>query len=311
MLPWAEFDRLVEAHGADARVRRLTTKSQLVALLYAQLSGASSLREIEAGLDSHAARLYHLGAAPAGARRWPTPTRCARPAVFADLFARLAQQAHRGLRRALAETTYLIDATGVRLTAPSGWARFSAKACGAKLHVIYDAGRRPADLRRGQRRQRQRHHRRPGDADRGRRHLCLRPRLLRLRLVGEAGRRRLPHRHPLQAQHAAARASRNGPVPEAGTILSDRIGHLPARQAASRKNPFGDPVREVRVEHRDRQGAAHPVQRSRRHRPGDRRSLQAALGHRAVLPLGQADAEDQPLPRHSARTPCASRSPSP
>lgn len=36
-VPWAAFDRLVEAYGADARVRRLTTKSQLVALLYAQL----------------------------------------------------------------------------------------------------------------------------------------------------------------------------------------------------------------------------------------------------------------------------------
>jgi IS4 transposase len=37
------------------------------------------------------------------------------------------------------------------------------------------------------------------------------------------------------------------PVPEDGNILSDRIGHLPARQMKSRKNPFGDPVREVRV----------------------------------------------------------------
>jgi len=36
-------------------------------------------------------------------------------------------------------------------------------------------------------------------------------------------------------------------VPKAGAILSDRIGHLPARQAKSRRNPFQDPVREVRV----------------------------------------------------------------
>ena len=56
-VPWAAFDRFVEAYGADARVRRLTTKSQLVAMLYAQFSGASSLREIEAGLWSHAPRL--------------------------------------------------------------------------------------------------------------------------------------------------------------------------------------------------------------------------------------------------------------
>jgi len=61
-VPWPVFDRLVETHVADARVRRLTTKSQFVALLYGQLSGASSLREIVTGVESHAARLYHLGA---------------------------------------------------------------------------------------------------------------------------------------------------------------------------------------------------------------------------------------------------------
>jgi hypothetical protein len=37
------------------------------------------------------------------------------------------------------------------------------------------------------------------------------------------------------------------PVPGDGPILSDRIGFLPARQAASRRNPYGDPVREIRV----------------------------------------------------------------
>ena len=49
-VPWGEFDRLVAAHRADAGVRRLTTKSQFVALLYGQLAGASSLREIVSGL---------------------------------------------------------------------------------------------------------------------------------------------------------------------------------------------------------------------------------------------------------------------
>ena len=34
---------------------------------------------------------------------------------------------------------------------------------------------------------------------------------------------------------------------EATNILSDRIGLLPQRQGKSRKNPFSDPVREVRV----------------------------------------------------------------
>ena len=37
------------------------------------------------------------------------------------------------------------------------------------------------------------------------------------------------------------------PLAEGSNILSDRIGFLPARQAGSRRNPFQDPVREVRV----------------------------------------------------------------
>src|SRR5258708_38842872 len=61
-VPWHQFDRLVEDHGADARVRRLSTKSPFVALLYGQLSAATSLRDIASGLSSHAARRSHSGA---------------------------------------------------------------------------------------------------------------------------------------------------------------------------------------------------------------------------------------------------------
>jgi IS4 transposase len=246
-LPWAGFDRLVETHGADARVRRLTTKSQLVALLYAQFSGAASLREIEAGLNSHAVRLYHLGAAPAR-RSTLADANALRPAgVFADLFARLAQQVHRGLRRALAETTYLIDSTGVRLTGSSGWARFSAGVCGAKVHVIYDPD---AD--------------RPIYAAVSAANVNDITAAQAMPIVGgatyvfdlgyydygwwakmDAAGCRIVTRFKA---NTPLRVAAERDVPKDGNILSDRIGHLPARQAASRKNPFDNPVREVRVE---------------------------------------------------------------
>jgi hypothetical protein len=48
-IPWSRFEALVEEHQADKHVRQLSTKSQLVAMLYAQLSGAASLREIRPG----------------------------------------------------------------------------------------------------------------------------------------------------------------------------------------------------------------------------------------------------------------------
>ncbi len=111
LMAWPRFEALVEEHAADARVRRLSTKGQFLALLYGQLSGASSLREIVTGLSSHAARLYHLGADTVR-RSTLSDANTKRPVeVFTELLALMMKQAHRGLRRKLAETTYLIDAT--------------------------------------------------------------------------------------------------------------------------------------------------------------------------------------------------------
>lgn len=55
------------------------------------------------------------------------------------MFAALVRQAGRGVRRDLECATYLIGSTALRLNEPSAnRARFSAQACDAKVHVIYD-----------------------------------------------------------------------------------------------------------------------------------------------------------------------------
>src|SRR5208337_3476359 len=65
--------------------RGFTTKTQTVAMTYAQLSGAISLREIEAGLSSHQTRLYHLGVGPVR-RSSLADANARRPsALFSDL----------------------------------------------------------------------------------------------------------------------------------------------------------------------------------------------------------------------------------
>jgi Transposase DDE domain/Domain of unknown function (DUF4372) len=246
-IPWQRFEALVEEYDADARVRRLSTKGQFLALLYGQLSGASGLREIVTGLSSHAARLYHLGADPVR-RSTFSDANTLRPAeVFADLLEIMMKQAHRGLRRKLAETTYLIDATSVRLNARSAeWARFSTALCGAKVHVIYDA-----------------------DADRpiyaavsaanvnditAARQMPIEPGATYVFDLGY-------YDYAWWAQFDAAgcrivtRFKANTPlqvvkelkVAAGSNILSDRIGFLPSRQAKSRRNPMQDAVREVRV----------------------------------------------------------------
>ena len=246
-VPWDDFDRLVAAHGADHRVRRLKTKEQLVALLYGQFSGAVSLREIVAGLESHSNGLYHVGGR-AVPRSTLADANAIRPAdVFTELFATMVNRAQRGLRRKIGEATYPIDATGLRLSgAGSAWAHFSAKACGAKLHVIYDANaERPvyAALTAA----------RVNDITAAKKM----PIEAGATYVFDLGYYDYAWWAALDAAgcRIVTRFKSNTPLtvtaeldlPEHPNILSDRIGLLPQRQARSRKNPFSDPVREVRV----------------------------------------------------------------
>jgi len=145
LIPWSGFERLVAVHGADYRVRRLTTKSQFLALLYGQFSGSQSLREIEAGMASHQSRLYHLGASPPS-RSTLADANAQRPwQVFADLFAEMVARTGAGLRRQMGETLCLVDATTLQLNSLSDdWAQFSHKLTAAKLHLVYDPlGQRP------------------------------------------------------------------------------------------------------------------------------------------------------------------------
>jgi hypothetical protein len=247
LVPWAVLDRLVAEAKANKRVHRLTTQEQFVVLLYAQLAGSESLRAIEAGLASHASKLYHLGACEAS-RSTLSDANARRPcAVFTGLLAELMSRCEGTLGRQIAEAVYLVDSTGFRLSALSAdGARFSAGVSGAKLHIVYnpDSARpsfaevTPANV---------------NDISVAKT-MPIRPGATYVFDLGyydygwwakldAAGCRivtRLKVNTPLAVVHANS-------LPAGSPILSDRIGHLPQRQARSRKNPFQDPVRELRV----------------------------------------------------------------
>ena len=138
-VPHARFEDLVKTHGSDDAARGLDSKAQLVAMVYGQLSGAPSLRAIVKDLESHEERLSDLGCDPVRRSTLSDANRYRPAALFGDLLDVVMAQVHRGLRRHVKETTYLIDSTSVRLSALSGrWARFSATVCGAKAHIVYD-----------------------------------------------------------------------------------------------------------------------------------------------------------------------------
>jgi hypothetical protein len=153
----------------------------------------------------------------------------------------------RGLGRSLADAVYLIDSTGFRLSSLcADWAQFSTGVCGAKLHIVYN----PDSMR-------------PSFAE-------VTPanvndisvaKILPIKQgatyvfdlgfydygwwakLDDAG-CRIVTRLKVNTPLAVVTENR---LPAGSPILSDCIGHLPPRQARSRKNPFSDPVRELRV----------------------------------------------------------------
>jgi len=247
-LPWGVLDRLVAEARADAGVRRLSTKDQLLAMIFAQLSEARSLRDVEAVLESQASQRYHAGMRPVR-RSTLADANLRRPAaVFAGLFAAMVARAGRHLRRTVGECVHLIDSTSMRLNQLSAsWSRFSADVCGVKAHIIYDpdAGR-PV-------------------------YLAITP----ARVNDITAAKEMPiqdgatyvfdlgyYDYGWWARLDAAdcrivtRLKSNTPLavietlplpPDNSAILSDRIGYLPERMTKNRRNPMGNPVREVRV----------------------------------------------------------------
>jgi hypothetical protein len=247
LLPWSAFDRLVERHGTDELVRSFTTKRQLTALLFGQLAGAHSLRDIEASMASHQGRLYHAGGAAPARSTFADANRDRDSRVFSDLFIAMLGMATRGLRRKMGDAVRLIDSTSLRLAgAGAKWARFSAEVCGAKAHVVSDP-----------------------DLGRPIYHMITEATVNDIvaakampidagatyvfdlgyydygwwAALDEADCRivtRFKKNTPLNSAHAM-------PVEPGTGVVSDRIGFLPGRQAKSRKNPLQGAVREIVV----------------------------------------------------------------
>jgi hypothetical protein len=245
---WAKFDQFVEHHGADADDRGIKCRAHLIAMLLGQFCGARGLREIEANLKSHAGKLYHLGGCTMSKSTLSTANKSQAAAeVFGELLSELMKQLQAGYRRKVKDCVRLIDSTSVRLSALSGdWARFSSGVCGAKAHIVYDP-----------------------DADQplylmvtasnvnditAAREMPVEAGATYVFDLGyydygwwarldEAGCRIVTR---LKANTPFAVVEER-PVAAGSSILSDRTGYLPARLAASRRNPMSELVREVRV----------------------------------------------------------------
>lgn len=132
------FDDVVDRHGGNAYDKSFGSWDHLVALIYAQLGGANSLRGLEAAWNANAHHHYHLGVGKL-ARSTLADANGRRPlAIFSETFAMLSGLADRLVRREGREMVRLIDATPIPLGKLVDWAKDNGRITGLKLHVVYD-----------------------------------------------------------------------------------------------------------------------------------------------------------------------------
>ena len=132
------FNALVDRHAGNAYDKNFGSWDHLVALVYAQLGGISSLRGLEAAWNANAHHHYHLGVGPL-ARSTLADANARRPlAIFAETFAKLSGLADRLVRREGEQMLRLIDATPIPLGKVVEWAKRNGRIRGLKMHVVYD-----------------------------------------------------------------------------------------------------------------------------------------------------------------------------
>jgi Domain of unknown function (DUF4372)/Transposase DDE domain len=143
--PWHTFRRLVAKYRPDFNVRTFTCLDQFLSMAFAQITYRESLRDIEACLEAHATKAYHLGLRGHFTRsnladaneRCDWRLHC----EFAQALIRIARRlyATEPLGLELDNTVYALDSTTIDLCLTLfPWAPFRSTKAAIKLHTLLD-----------------------------------------------------------------------------------------------------------------------------------------------------------------------------
>ncbi len=139
-LPRQRFQAVVDRHNGDHRIRSLSCWDQLISLLFCQLSGRQSLRDLVDSFNSKSAHHYHLGSRQIRRSSLADANRDRPVAIFQETFFYLLEKVRDSLpKQDATEMVRLIDATTIDLNLNQfEWAKFRSTKAGIKLHTVYD-----------------------------------------------------------------------------------------------------------------------------------------------------------------------------
>jgi len=145
LLPRRAFDLAIKRYGGEKKLRRFSCMDQLLCMVFAQLTGRSSLRETVSCLCALGSRRYHCGIHVAPARSTLAEANERRDfRIFMDTAlsmiasARMQLSVDADLRR-LKIHAFAIDSTTIDLCLKLfPWARFRRRKAGIKAHTMID-----------------------------------------------------------------------------------------------------------------------------------------------------------------------------
>ena len=139
-LPRHQFQKVVDRHKGDHRVRTLSCWTQLTCLMFAQVTDRKSLRDLEENFNTKHNHHYHLGVESIKRSSLSDANNQRPSAIFMETFFYLLEKARGKLpKKDETEMVRLIDSTTIDLNLNQfEWASFRSTKGGIKLHTVYD-----------------------------------------------------------------------------------------------------------------------------------------------------------------------------
>jgi hypothetical protein len=144
LFPRVQFEQAVQKHKAERHARGFTCWGQFVAMLFCQLAGARSLREISQGLAASEGKLRHLGILIAPSRSTLAYANEHRPwelyqTVFGELLERCHSVASGKKKFRFKNKLVSLDSTSIDLCASLfDWAQYKRTKGAVKVHLLLD-----------------------------------------------------------------------------------------------------------------------------------------------------------------------------
>ena len=145
-LPQRVFDRLVNKYDGNKHVRHFSCWNQLLSMIFGQLTGRDSLRDLMISIEPHKPKYYHLGFGKGTSRsNFANANEKRDCRIFEEYafhlidLARKASIMDKDFLLAIDGNVYAFDSTTIDLClSVFWWATFKKTKGGIKMHTLYD-----------------------------------------------------------------------------------------------------------------------------------------------------------------------------